>query len=113
MMTPSGAINPTTSHTVSVPLSASVTGAAIVAAVGSPSLAACSPARSAAGGSGGCARRRHREGGVTPVYELTNVSKVYRAGARTVEAVTASTSRSPTASGSRSGAVPGTASPRC
>ena len=34
MMTPSGAINPTTSHTVSVPLSASVGGVAIGAAVG-------------------------------------------------------------------------------
>ncbi len=33
MMTPSGAISPTTSHTVSVPLSASVDGAAIIAAV--------------------------------------------------------------------------------
>jgi putative ABC transport system permease protein len=34
MMTPNGAINPTSSHTVSVPLSASVGGAAIAAAVG-------------------------------------------------------------------------------
>ncbi len=34
MMTPSGAINPTSSHTVSVPLSASVGGAALAAAVG-------------------------------------------------------------------------------
>ena len=33
MMTPSGAISPTTSHTVSVPLSASVGGAAIIVAV--------------------------------------------------------------------------------
>ena len=34
MMTPGGAINPTSSHTVSVPLSASVGGAALAAAVG-------------------------------------------------------------------------------
>jgi putative ABC transport system permease protein len=34
MMTPDGAINPTSSHTVSVPLSASVGGAALAAAVG-------------------------------------------------------------------------------
>ena len=34
MMTPNGAISPTTSHTVSVPLSASVGGAALGAAVG-------------------------------------------------------------------------------
>jgi putative ABC transport system permease protein len=34
MMTPSGAIDPTSSHTVSVPLSASVGGAALAAAVG-------------------------------------------------------------------------------
>ena len=34
MMTPNGPINPTSSHTVSVPLSASVGGAALAAAVG-------------------------------------------------------------------------------
>jgi putative ABC transport system permease protein len=34
MMTPNGAISPTTSHTVSVPLSASVGGVALGAAVG-------------------------------------------------------------------------------
>jgi putative ABC transport system permease protein len=33
MVTPDGAVNPTSSHTVSVPLSASVGGAALVAAV--------------------------------------------------------------------------------
>ena len=33
MMTPDGAVNPTSSHTVSVPLSATVGGTAIIAAV--------------------------------------------------------------------------------
>ena len=88
IMTPNGALNPTSSHTVSVPLVASVSGAAILAAVvlavaggllaGMFGELADRPA--APGG-------RTDEGGVTAMYELTGVGKAYTTGSRKVLAV--------------------------
>ena len=59
IVTPSGALNPTSSHTVSVPLVASVSGAAILAAVVLAVAGGLLAGRSGAGGLAGCARRTH------------------------------------------------------